>query len=176
MLGRHFNQAAADGEPAFLFLDEVQNLTDWDVQLKSLVDHARVRVLVTGSSALRIERGRDSLAGRIQTFEVGPLRLAEIAAFNGIGPLRPMQAENGWSDWSRPDFWRSLNAACLAQLTVLTPTFRSFSERGGYPLAQDESIPWSEVADQLNETVIRRVIQHDLRIGDRGRKRDAQSL
>jgi predicted AAA+ superfamily ATPase len=32
------------------------------------------------------------------------------------------------------------------------------------------------VADQLNETVIRRVIQHDLRLGERGRKRDPQLL
>lgn len=32
--------------------------------------------------------------------------------------------------------------------------------------------PWEEVADHLNETIIRRVIQHDLRPGERGRKRD----
>lgn len=35
---------------------------------------------------------------------------------------------------------------------------------------------WSLIADQLNETVIKRVIQHDLRVGTRGRKRDAQLL
>jgi predicted AAA+ superfamily ATPase len=32
------------------------------------------------------------------------------------------------------------------------------------------------LADQLNETVIRRVIQHDLRMGERGRRRDPQLL
>jgi predicted AAA+ superfamily ATPase len=32
------------------------------------------------------------------------------------------------------------------------------------------------VADQLNETVIKRVIQHDLRLGERGRKRDPALL
>ena len=32
------------------------------------------------------------------------------------------------------------------------------------------------MADQLNETVIKRVIQHDLRVGDRGRKRDPALL
>ncbi|RMD64421.1 DUF4143 domain-containing protein, partial [Candidatus Parcubacteria bacterium] len=36
--------------------------------------------------------------------------------------------------------------------------------------------PWEEIADQLNEMVIRRVIQHDLRIGERGRKRDQNLL
>jgi predicted AAA+ superfamily ATPase len=176
ILGKHFNAAADEGRPAFLFFDEVQNLPDWDAQLKSLVDHAKVRVLVTGSSALRIEMGRDSLAGRIQTLEVGPLRLTEIASFNGIGTLRPMQAENGWAEWTQPDFWHGLNESCRAQAEVLTPAFKLFSDRGGYPLAQNPVFPWPEVADQLNETVIRRVINHDLRIGDRGRKRDARLL
>ena len=48
------NGAARADQPAFLFFDEVQNLAAWDVQLKSLVDHSTVRVMVTASSALRI--------------------------------------------------------------------------------------------------------------------------
>jgi predicted AAA+ superfamily ATPase len=73
------NQAAHDGEQAYIFLDEVQNLPDWAPQLKHLVDAQPVRVVVTGSSALRIEAGRDSLAGRITQVEMGTLLLREIA-------------------------------------------------------------------------------------------------
>ncbi len=36
--------------------------------------------------------------------------------------------------------------------------------------------PWERVADFLNETVIRRAIQHDLRMGAKGQKRDEQLL
>jgi predicted AAA+ superfamily ATPase len=55
--------------------------------------------------------------------------------------------------------------------------FAAFSERGGYPVAQARADrPWEEVADQLNETIVRRVIQHDLRVGERGRKRDQNLL
>jgi predicted AAA+ superfamily ATPase len=176
ILKEHFNAAAARCEPAFLFFDEVQNLRDWDVQLKSLVDHAKARVLVTGSSALRIGKGRDSLAGRIQMIEVGPLRLSEIASVTGIGKLEPFQVDNGLADWNRLDFWKGLIESARAQSDVLVPAFNSFSERGGYPLAQNRDIPWPEVADQLNETVIRRVIGHDLRLGERGRKRDPRLL
>lgn len=86
VLGCTLNEAAQRGEPAFLFLDEVQNLPSWDVQLKSLADHSTVRAMVTGSSALRIELGRDSLAGRIHSLEVGPLRMSEIAALRGLPP------------------------------------------------------------------------------------------
>lgn len=69
VLGTSFNETAGRGEPAFIFFDEAQNLADWAPQAKALVDHHAVRVLLTGSSAIRIERGRDSLAGRISTLE-----------------------------------------------------------------------------------------------------------
>lgn len=177
ILGCHLNEAAQRGEPAYLFLDEVQNLAAWDVQLKSLVDHAAIRALVTGSSALRIERGRDSLAGRIQTLDVGPLRLSEIAGLRGFGGLRTAQTENNWEDWLQPDFWHRIRDLGVHQAAVRDVAYAAFSERGAYPVAQiNPQIPWREIADQLKETVINRVIQHDLRVGDRGRRRDRELL
>ncbi len=68
-----FNALAQEGQKAYLFFDEVQNLRRWDAQLKSLVDITSVKVIVTGSSALRIEMGRDNLAWRINTVEAGVL-------------------------------------------------------------------------------------------------------
>lgn len=171
------NGAARADQPAFLFFDEVQNLAAWEVQLKSLVDHSTVRVMVTGSSALRMPMGRDSLAGRIQSFEVGPLRLTEIAALRDFGELHPAQENNGWSEWLDPGFWREVRASGTRQAKVLDEAFRAFSARGAYPLSQTRpDVAWPEIADQLNETVIRRVIEHDLRIDERGRKRDQQLL
>jgi predicted AAA+ superfamily ATPase len=106
VLGKTLNQAAHDGEQAFLFLDEVQNLPDWAPQLKHLVDTQPVRVLVTGSSALRIEAGRDSLAGRISTFEMGPLLLREIAELRGFGQIAPMLPSNGLAPLKDKSFWK----------------------------------------------------------------------
>lgn len=55
--------------------------------------------------------------------------------------------------------------------------FAAFSERGGYPVAQVRTdMTWEKVADFLNETVIRRAIQHDLRMGPRGQRRDEHLL
>ena len=173
VLGSSLNDSAHRQEPAFLFLDEVQNLAAWDVQLKSLVDHSTVRAMVTSSSALRIEMDRDSLAGRIHSLEVGPLRLAEIAALRKLTGLRAMQEENNWHDWLQPDFWRELGRHWAAQSAAIRDAFGAFSERGAYPLAQAHpDVSWEDIATQLNETVVRRVIEHDLRVGERGRKRD----
>lgn len=177
ILGETFNSAATRDEPAFLFLDELKNLPDWAAQLKSLVDSSAVRVFVTGSSALRIEQGRDSLAGRITTLEAGVLSLTEIGALRGMESLSPFLPDNGLEPLIRREFWIQLERHGRENADFRDKVFGAFSARGGYPLVHrlaDQD--WSLVADQLNETVIKRVIQHDLRVGERGRKRDAALL
>lgn len=177
VLAQSFNQAAHAGTPAYLFLDEVQNFPDWAPQLKTLVDHHTVHVVVTGSSSLRIEAGRDSLAGRIAELELGTLLLREIAGLRFQFDIAPLLAENGLGDLLRLDFWREVVLHGAQHREERDRVFRAFSERGGYPIAHARpDVPWPEVADQLNENVIRRVIQHDLRLGERGRRRDPELL
>ena len=82
-------QRATNDNRIVLFLDEVQNFPNWAPQLKSLVDHHTVHVVATGSSALRIEAGRDSLAGRITPIELGTLLLREIVGLRFRGDVQP---------------------------------------------------------------------------------------
>lgn len=172
-----FNEWARNKTPIFVFFDEVQNLSDWAPQVKSLVDHHAVRVMLTGSSALRIESGRDSLAGRISTLELGTLFLGEISILRGFGKIKPALPQNGHQNLIRKDFWADLKESGRRQKAIRDAAFEAFSKRGGYPIAQNRfDRPWEEIADQLNETVIDRVIQHDLRVGERGRKRDPHLL
>jgi hypothetical protein len=177
VLQKSLNQAAHDSEPAYLFFDEVQNLPDWAPQLKHLVDIYPVRVLVTGSSALRIEAGRDSLAGRISTIEMGPLLLREIAQLQGSGTLDALLPENGLAPLKQQHFWQEVRAFGEQHAAVRHQAFAAFAARGGYPVAQMRTDqPWESMADFLNETIIRRVIQHDLRAGAQGRRRNASLL
>ena len=172
-----FNKMAAEGRPVYLFLDEVQNLDSWAPQIKNLVDNHSLRVLVTGSSSLRIEAGRDSLAGRITTINMGPLLLREISEMRFGSPAAAFWGENGLDAVATPDFWKKGIAHAGKEADIRTKAFAAFSERGGYPIAHEKfSTPWPEVADYLNETVIKRAIQHDLRMGPRGQKRDEKLL
>ena len=174
---KHFNALARDGQKAYLFFNEVQNLQNWAAQLKFLVDNASVKVIVTGSSALRIEMGRDSLAGRVSTVEAGVLSLTEIGALRELDAPKPFLPDNGLSFLIDRDFWRELRAYGQENAGFVREAFRHFSDRGGYPIVHKQrDVEWALLADQLNETVIKRVIQHDLRVGSRGRKRDAQLL
>lgn len=177
VLGESFNEAAARQQPACLFFDEVQNLRDWAPQLKALVDHNTVRAFVTGSSALRIEAGRDSLAGRITQIDLGTLLLREIIGLRFGETIPPHLPDNGMEPMLSGEFWRELQAYGLRNRDVRDRAFVAFSRRGGYPVAQAHpDTPWHELADHLNETVIRRVIEHDLRMDARGQKRDEQLL
>ncbi len=177
VLGMSLNAAALQDRHAFIFLDEVQNLADWAPQLKHLVDMHPVRALVTGSSALRIEAGRDSLAGRVSTIEIGPLLLREIATFQGLAAIPPPLAPNGPGALRDRLFWQELRAFGEKHREPRAAAFAAFSARGAYPVAHaraDE--PWERVADFLVETVVKRAIQHDLRMGPRGQKRDETLL
>ncbi|MCG8608436.1 AAA family ATPase [bacterium] len=177
VLESNFNEWAHNNKPIFLFFDEVQNLDNWAPQIKSLVDNHSVRILVTGSSALRIEHGRDSLAGRISTLELGTLHVREIASLRGWGEIPQLLPFNGLTAMIEPSFWVELADHGKKHSKLRDKAFQAFSENGGYPVAQARTDrPWEEIADLLNETIVRRVIQHDLRIGDRGRKRDRHLL
>ena len=177
VLSETFNAAARKGTPALLFLDEVQNLDAWAPQVKSLVDNHVVRVLVTGSSSLRIEAGRDSLAGRITTIDLGPLQLREIAELRFGHRGDPLWKNGATDDVASPEFWKQAIRAARQDAAIRQKAFRAFSERGAYPIVHEKSdAPWNEMADYLNETVIKRAIQHDLRMGPRGVKRDEKLL
>lgn len=177
ILATTFNEQARVGEPAFVFFDEVQNLTHWAPQIKALVDHHAVRVLLTGSSALRIELGQDSLAGRITTLELGSLLLREICGIRGWEEIPPVKPINGLKHLKDIDFWQFLREHGLRYRVQRDRAFAAFSERGGYPVAQTDNRSWEEVAAYLNEAVIQRVVQHDLRVGEHpGRKRDQNLL
>lgn len=175
--GEHFNRLARAGQWAHLFFDEVQIVEGWHVQLKSLVDNASVRSVITGSSALRIEQGRDSLAGRISTIEAGVFSLTEIGALHGMAAPAPFLPANGPGTIGDKAFWTELREHGRRHADFRDAAFRYFSERGGYPIVHKRrEVEWSELADLLYETVIKRVIRHDLSNGNGGRRRDAALL
>ena len=172
-----FNELARDEGHAYLFFDEVQNLDAWAPQIKNLVDNHDVRVLITGSSSLRIEAGRDSLAGRISTLDLGPLLLREISDLRSGQDRTPFWGNDGTEGLTTIAFWRDAIEFGQKTRDDRCSAFKFFSERGAYPTAHERAdVPWEEMADYLNETVIKRAIQHDLRMGPRGQKRDEKLL
>jgi len=177
ILQERVNAIIRRGQKVYFFLDEIQNITNWAPQLKQILDTTGIRAIVTGSSALRIEKGRDSLAGRISTINAGLLSLTEIGTLRGKKSPPPFLPDNGISQLTQKDFWKNLINHGQQYRQYRDEVFSLFSQYGAYPIAHTSHTQrWEEIADQLNETIIQRVIQHDLRLGEKGRKRDAVLL
>ena len=174
-----FNALAHPGQPAHLFFDEVQHIRNWSNQLQFLVDHSAVKVVASGSSAMRIEPGRDSLAGRMSTVEAGILSLSEIAEFRGLAPVEHFPPEESFGQFRRLEFWQELAAHGRRNAEARDQAFSLFSERGGYPVVHDprqSNTDWPTLAHRLNADIIGTVLQHDLPTGPRGQDHDAALL
>lgn len=162
-------------QPAFFIFDEIQNLDNWAAQVKQLADNFQVRILLTGSSSLRIQAEVDRLAGRISILDLGPLVLREVSYLSGLGPLAPPF----WADGSTigdPDFWMDAIGHCRRQEELIQSSFEIYSERGGYPIAYERmDADWLELSTWLQENVVVRALEHDL-IKNGWRSRDEAAV
>jgi predicted AAA+ superfamily ATPase len=79
-LGR---EMAFSDDPFYIFLDEVQKLDDWQNRVKYFYDqYDNIKFVLTGSASRFIRGGaRESLAGRVIEFSLGPLSFGEYLRF-----------------------------------------------------------------------------------------------
>lgn len=78
---QQWQQALTLGDGALLVIDEVQKIPDWPETIKALwdTDRGRLRVVLLGSSALRLQSGAtESLAGRFELIRVHHWTFAEL--------------------------------------------------------------------------------------------------
>ncbi len=73
------------GKRYHIFLDEIQKLDGWQGQIKRIYDsYENIKFVVSGSASLFIRQGvRESLAGRVKEFHMGPLSFREYLRFTG---------------------------------------------------------------------------------------------
>lgn len=76
------NKDLSQGKYLFLF-DEIQKISGWEEQLKSLYDsYPNIKFIISGSESLFIRKGTiETLAGRIFEFKIDPLSFAEYLHF-----------------------------------------------------------------------------------------------
>ncbi len=173
VLGEPINALAAKGEDVYLFFDELQNLPAWEAQLKFLADNRAARMIATGSSALRIGHGQDSLAGRLSLIELGTLRLREIAGIRKERAFPPYQNNGAVDDWTRLEFWRELAHFTKSHARAIRGAFKHFSNFGGYPICHKTKRPdASDLADLIVSMVVERTLLRDLKAGQLGSRRD----
>lgn len=74
-------------EECYFFLDEIQNIADWDKFVRRVYDRGTKNIFITGSNARFLSSEiATSLRGRTVSYEVFPLSFREYLAFKEIVP------------------------------------------------------------------------------------------
>jgi len=75
-------------ETHYLFLDEIQELPNWELILKNWHDLGyNLKFIISGSSSIWISKGtEESLLGRIKTITMMPLKFSEVLRYRKIVP------------------------------------------------------------------------------------------
>ena len=124
----------------YLFLDEVQNITDWHQVVRRYYDTKNVQLFLTGSSAKLLSKEiATSLRGRSLSLEVWPYSFREyLAAHQLMIPNKPFGQK---------------------AFDIMQNHLLSYFEKGGFPAVQFmPSSEWRETLQTYIDTVILRDI------------------
>jgi predicted AAA+ superfamily ATPase len=148
------------GSPTLLLLDEVHYSPDWDVSLKTLVDHhPEYRILATGSATLATRKAlAESGAGRWVTVSIPTLSFYEFIRVREepVPELPAGLSPRTLFEMDVPD-----RSGVSASLRPLLPLFQRYLLLGGFPeTARLDDVPLSQ--QLLREDVVDRVLKRDL--------------
>jgi len=76
------------GQKLLLFLDEVQESPNWEVELKSIYDLENVKIICSGSTSTLIKSQGGKLTGRQIVTTIYPLTFKEFLSFKKMKPTR----------------------------------------------------------------------------------------
>lgn len=163
-------------QPVYFFLDEIQYLDKWELWLKRYYDLGlKIKFIISGSASSRIiDKGRESLAGRISETRLYPLSFREFLKFQEkpkLGGLtnRIFIKYNGYyHDFLRSNSFTSFgnkllkNRGELAALQDRTlSVFNQYFEKGGFPgVYQSENT--NLAYRYLNQDILDRVTAQDI--------------
>jgi uncharacterized protein len=148
------------GKTEFLFLDEIQYVSDWQTWLKLEVDFRKQRrIVVTGSAIPLSMEEPESGVGRWHTIKLPTLSFYEYLRIKDITLPKTLPLVQSLRDlfaWKSADFVRAADAA-----RSLVPHFHEYLLRGGFPqTARIDSIPLAQRL--LREDIVDKVLKRDM--------------
>lgn len=137
-------------KPAFIFLDEIQNLPLISKVVKYFYDHWRTKFIVTGSSSFYLKNlFPESLSGRKVIYELFPLTFAEFLVFKGFP--KPAKAT----------FAQKAALKNEVRYHQLSKLYQEYMEYGGFPAVV--LVPDVERKKQILENVFTSYFEIDVK-------------
>jgi uncharacterized protein len=98
-LVEYFLTGSDNGKTRYLFLDEIQKVPHWADFLKVIYDtHDKLKTVISGSASLEVRGEKETLAGRIFTYNLPPLCFREFVRYHGMDPGEPEKPFIRWYD------------------------------------------------------------------------------
>ncbi len=131
----------------YLFLDEIQKVPFWPDLLKTYYDlGADLKMVISGSAGLELEKSKETLAGRILNFSLPVLTFPEFCRYFGFKEKLDSK-----------DIVREYDLKFLAQKERYISLFQDYLLRGGFPeLLEIENEEF--IKKYLKESIVEKVI------------------
>ncbi|KUH32061.1 hypothetical protein APY94_11135 [Thermococcus celericrescens] len=137
-----FYELFPDAEEKYLFLDEVQNVPNWELFVKRVMERDGFRVYLTGSSSKLLSREiATALRGRTLTFEMLPFSFREFLRAKGIEVARYLSTR---------------------EEALLKALLREYLEFGGFPevvLIEDRYLKRKTLSEYVDVMLYRDVVE-----------------
>lgn len=136
---------------AHLFLDEVHHFEGWQLIIKNLYDeYKRLNIVYSGSSLLRIEKGKGDLSRRQIEYNIYGLSFREYLEFEGIAKIPAISLEELIDNHVKV-------AGKICEGINIIPVFNEYLRNGYYPFYKET---YKGFEDRLNQ-VISQIIEND---------------
>lgn len=141
-LVRVFYELFPDADEKYLFLDEIQNVPNWELFVKRVMERDGFRVYLTGSSSKLLSREiATALRGRTLTFEMLPFSFREFLRAKGIEVGRYLSTR---------------------EEAVVKTLLREYLEFGGFPevvLIEDTYLKRKTLSEYVDVMLYRDVVE-----------------
>lgn len=96
ILGNTFDEVK---ERIYIFIDEAQNLSNWELEVKALIDlKYNIKFVITGSSSRELRQGsQNPLTGRVNIHTITPFSFADFTRYH----LKPEQQDLFYNSLSK---------------------------------------------------------------------------
>ena len=167
----HIKNRLVSDKMNYIFLDEVQNVEDFQRLVDSLFIRKNCDVYITGSNAHLLSGELATLlTGRYIETEIMPFSYAEYVDFLSVNPAEPPESESfRESDDSKflklskkESFGNLVNGNVLSPEMVMNERFFDFLYNGGMPPAAAFGDAEQELSKDLLRSILNTVIEKDI--------------
>ncbi len=149
LLEAYFEVYNPNKDKIYLFLDEIQTVTNWDSWVRKIYDiNKKIKLVLTGSSSKLLSKEiSTALRGRVLNKEIFPLSLKEIVLWKGL-------------KYNLKTIAHSKDKIGIKKL------FNNFIQEGGYPAVTYQKVNKEEVLQNYYESMIFKDIVERYKIED----------